>query len=62
MNGTNYTEILFYRVDEVSYEEVPPLESEVGVSLNNTVIYNAMIHPLTRMVIKGVIWYQGRSL
>lgn len=34
-------------------------ENEVGVTLNNTVIYNAMIHPLTRMVIRGVVWYQG---
>jgi hypothetical protein len=35
---------------------------EVDVTLNNTVLYNGMIHPLTRMVIKGVIWYQGISL
>ncbi len=26
-----------------------------------TVIYNAMIHPLTKMPIKGAIWYQGES-
>ncbi len=29
-----------------------------GVS---TVLYNAMIHPLGRYAIKGVIWYQGES-
>ncbi len=26
-----------------------------------TVLYNAMVHPLIRMPIKGVIWYQGES-
>ncbi|WP_083698146.1 sialate O-acetylesterase [Shewanella sp. UCD-KL21] len=26
-----------------------------------SVLYNAMIHPLTRFTIKGVIWYQGES-
>jgi sialate O-acetylesterase len=26
-----------------------------------TVLYNAMIHPLVRMPIKGAIWYQGES-
>jgi len=26
-----------------------------------SVLYNAMIHPLVRMPIKGVIWYQGES-
>ena len=34
--------------------------TDVDVTLNNTVIYNAMIHPLTRMVIRGIIWYQGK--
>jgi sialate O-acetylesterase len=32
---------------------------EVGTTLNNTVLFTAMIHPFTRMVIKGAIWYQG---
>ena len=27
---------------------------------NNSDLYNAMIHPFTRMVLRGVIWYQGR--
>ncbi len=35
------------------------LDSEVGIILNSTVLYNAMIHPFTRMGIKGALWYQG---
>ena len=27
---------------------------------SNTWIYNAMIYPLTRLSIYGVLWYQGR--
>jgi hypothetical protein len=38
------------------------LDSEVGIILNNSVLYNAMIHPFTRMVIKGALWYQGMHL
>jgi hypothetical protein len=38
----------------------PQSNTEVDVTLNNTVIYNAMIHPLTRLVIRGIIWYQGK--
>lgn len=29
-------------------------------SLNHSNLFNAMIHPFTRMVIYGVIWYQGK--
>lgn len=29
--------------------------------MNHTVLYNAMIHPFTRMSIKGIIWYQGND-
>ena len=25
----------------------------------NSVLYNAMIHPLIRISIKGALWYQG---
>jgi len=34
-------------------------ERDVGVSFNNSDLYNAMMHPFTRMVIYGAIWYQG---
>ena len=46
-----------------AYEEIN-LE---GVDLSNdtrripTVLFNAMIHPLTSYTIKGVLWYQGES-
>ncbi len=31
------------------------------ISLANSDLYNAMIYPFTRMVIKGAIWYQSES-
>ena len=43
-------------------EEDQGYDSKVGIILNSTVLYNAMIHPFTRMAIKGVLWYQGRNL
>ena len=27
----------------------------------NSVLYNAMIHPLIRLSIKGALWYQGKK-
>ncbi|CAF3612091.1 unnamed protein product [Rotaria sp. Silwood1] len=36
-------------------------ELKPNVRLNDSVLYNAMIYPFTRMVIKGVIWYQGEA-
>jgi hypothetical protein len=54
---------IFDRTHQVpSFENDPQLDIEVDVTLNNTVIYNAMIHPLTRLVIRGVIWYQGTCI
>ncbi|MBN3300474.1 SIAE acetylesterase, partial [Amia calva] len=32
-----------------------------GASWDNTVLWNAMIHPLLNMTIKGAIWYQGEQ-
>ena len=28
---------------------------------SNSHLYNAMIHPLTKLAIKGVLWYQGEG-
>jgi len=35
--------------------------SEFGAvgAFNKSDLFNAMMHPFTRMVIKGAIWYQG---
>jgi len=38
------------------------IDSGVDIILNNTVLYNAMIYPFTRMAIKGALWYQGKLL
>lgn len=35
--------------------------SPVGNSSYPTVLYNAMIHPLTSLPIQGIIWYQGEA-
>ncbi len=36
-------------------------ESSQVLAINNSNLYNAMIYPFTRMVIYGVIWYQGEE-
>ena len=41
--------------------EMPPLQPQTFVRWKPLGVYNAMIHPLTRFSIKGVIWYQGES-
>ncbi|KAJ8400355.1 hypothetical protein AAFF_G00397380 [Aldrovandia affinis] len=33
----------------------------LGVVWSNSVLWNAMIHPLLNMTIQGAIWYQGES-
>jgi hypothetical protein len=39
----------------------PYNEASLPVSLNSSNLYNAMIYPFTRIVIYGVIWYQGKQ-
>ena len=36
-------------------------ETSISGPRNYTDLYNAMIHPFTRTVIYGAIWYQGES-
>ena len=35
--------------------------SNLGGPQNFSVLWNAMIHPLLNMTIKGAIWYQGKN-
>jgi len=49
------------RTHQIQAEDLPESYMDVDLTLNNTVIYNAMIHPLTRLVIRGIIWYQGEN-
>ncbi len=48
------------RSENVAIE--PYNEPSVNVVLNHSNLYNAMIHPFTRTVIYGSIWYQGKKL
>ena len=45
---------------QITSEQKRRSDFKVSDVRNKTVLYNAMIYPFTRMVIKGVIWYQGR--
>lgn len=52
--------LLPYDTSSISRE---PLDSIVTFEkvVRPTLFYNAMIHPLRRLALKGVIWYQGES-
>lgn len=41
--------------------EMEPLASQTFIRWKPLGLYNAMIHPLRKYTIKGVIWYQGES-
>ena len=34
---------------------------QYGPNMLNSLLYNAMIHPIVRFAIKGVVWYQGEN-
>jgi hypothetical protein len=36
-------------------------ESSLAAPVNHSSLFNSMIHPFTRMVIYGSIWYQGKN-
>jgi sialate O-acetylesterase len=36
-------------------------ESLMAVPLNHSNLFNSMIYPFTRLVIYGIIWYQGEQ-
>ncbi|CAF1052728.1 unnamed protein product [Rotaria sordida] len=52
-------DVLIDKQIELEYSDETDFKPDIV--LNNSVLYNAMIYPFTRMVIKGVIWYQGEA-
>lgn len=52
-----------YRVASEFQVALPPVSKPLKISPHSypSGLYNAMIHPITHMPIKGVIWYQGES-
>ncbi|KAJ8368838.1 hypothetical protein SKAU_G00088660 [Synaphobranchus kaupii] len=47
--------------DDSSYLYISPYDTEPAPKRNNSVLWNAMIHPFLNMTIKGAIWYQGED-
>lgn len=49
--------LVLYRSEDMAL----PLydESTINAPVNHSNVFNAMIHPLTRITIYGAIWYQG---
>lgn len=46
---------------QIGTPDLPAMPRRFGPNSKPTLLYNAMIHPLLLMPIKGVIWYQGES-
>ena len=46
---------------EWTAEAEAPMPDAVRLEWNPSFLYNAMIHPLRRVPVRGVIWYQGES-
>ena len=41
--------------------DIPPHINDNSPQQSTSYLFNAMIHPLLRMSIKGALWYQGES-
>jgi hypothetical protein len=48
-----------YRSGNVGIQ--PYNEPSITVTVNHSDLYNSMIYPFTRIVIYGIIWYQGKQ-
>jgi hypothetical protein len=53
--------ILLCRNKTVAFESYEQFSEVSDVKLNYSSLYNAMVYPFTRMIIYGVIWYQGEK-
>ena len=59
-DAQSFEKILFSRHKPKHIEHENNSELEAVGAFNHSDLYNAMIHPFTRMVIKGALWYQGK--
>jgi sialate O-acetylesterase len=50
-----------YRSGEVTIQPYDGPSATDPIPVNHTVLFNSMIYPFTRIVIYGVIWYQGEG-
>lgn len=44
---------------QTDFSTLPPKPTDPNSSSYPSVLYNAMLHPLANMPVKGVLWYQG---
>ena len=54
-------DLIFFFSSEIVLPKVYNDQSFQELNLTYSTIYNAMTYPFTRMVIYGVVWYQGEA-
>ena len=60
-DSTSQDNTLYFKPTRAHYKDFWTSDSKYGGPFTNSVLWNAMIHPLLNMTIYGAIWYQGRD-